>query len=149
MDCKLLLIDDPELIRVTMSHPKVWPHISEKHSSIPKEFDGLNHWGVFSDDNYHGFFRLDWVTGLVLEMHTVLLPSARGIVSKISRCKLEEIVRKWYPACNVVITKIPSYNRLAVKYAKDGGMEEMGIIKNGWDGHSGVCDLVMMQKEMR
>ena len=147
---ELKLIDDHGLIEATLMHPKVFKHISEygNDSCICDSFDGLiDFWGVFSDGMYYGMFRIDFVTSTVREIHTALLPSAYGCISKEARAMMEERCKNFY-RCKNLITKVPSDNKLALKFAKDGGMTEVGVIKNGWTGYNGIVDLILLQKDM-
>lgn len=148
----LLAIDDTELIRLTTTHPGVWKWVSES-TSIPNDplpVEGLiEYWGCFGeDDSYYGYFRIDSITSMLKEIHTCLLPNARGEKSKKFRNELEDLLGE-INGNFTLITKIPSNNRLALKFALDGGMAEVGVIRNGWNSRDGLVDLILLQKEIR
>lgn len=148
---KLCKLDSKRLIRATAEHPSVWRNMAEfgQEAFYPVFIDGmLDYWGVFCDDCYYGAFRIDTVTSSVKEIHTMLLPKAHGVISKLARDEMEKTIIDNYKDCRTLITKIPVCNRLAISYAKKGGMIEVGVISNAWESHNGVVDIVIMQKSM-
>jgi hypothetical protein len=134
-----------------MFHHKVWPYISEYDQAMyypTAMLDQADHWSVFDEDcNFHGFFRIDHITSQVKEIHTVLLPSAVGPIAKCAREQFYCFLGQEYGNCTL-ITKVPECNRLALKYATDGGMKEYATIRNGWMSKNGFCDLILLSRKV-
>lgn len=140
-----------ETIKRIITHPSLWPHVSEygQEEFYPVCLDGvLDYWLCSEDDVCYGLYRIDMITSQSREIHTALLPNARGRTAKDLRAMIEQILIAHYK-CRTLITKIPSTNRLAVKYAREGGMTEMGVLKNSWMcKNREVVDVIFLQKEL-
>jgi RimJ/RimL family protein N-acetyltransferase len=64
------------------------------------------------------------------EIHTCLLPHAWG---RSLRAALEMAEWIWRETpCRSLITHVPAYNRLALKFARQAGMTEYGVIPRSW-----------------
>lgn len=121
---------DLELVRQTMTHPKVYPHISDDTSPEPEEFippenDLIMYLAGYEHGEYRGLFMFHPVNGVTLEVHTCLLPSAYGKAHEFTAKALEHI---WINTSAVrIITQVPDCNRLAKVLAEKTGMTEYGV----------------------
>jgi RimJ/RimL family protein N-acetyltransferase len=133
-------ITDEELISSTIRHPRIWPSISDDGCPPPNEFrhqvsDAMIYLGMFSDDEFHGFFMLHRHNAICWEVHTCLLPSAWGKLSAILAGECIEWIFS-ETECRRLITNVPAGNILAKRLALSVGMTEFGrnprsFLKNG------------------
>lgn len=131
---------DWELIKSVMTHPKIWPHITDDFAVKVEAFEPINHesaWYVLVKDGEEllGLFALYPENRVCWKVHTCLLPNAWG---RRARQAAREGV-KWVfdnTECLRLITDVPEYNILAYRFAQMGGMVEFGknprsYMKNG------------------
>jgi len=134
---------DWELIRGIMLNPKIWAHISDDSTPPLDQFEPVQAehiWYVIVRDGEEvlGLFMLVRHNAVTWEVHICLLPSAWGRTLQAARG-----MAAWAFAnmpCLRIITHVPAYNRLALRFAERAGMTQYGInyrsyLKNGrlWD----------------
>lgn len=76
---------DAKLINSIVTHPKIYPHITDDFFPPPEEFNSeafLNVDGVYiltpkEGDRVYGAFQVVRHTGVLFEMHTCLLPECK------------------------------------------------------------------------
>lgn len=123
--------DDAGLIREIITHPRLYPWLTDEYSPGRDAFqpvmaEGI--WYVLAYDNAGlllGLFMFARHSPVVWEVHTCLLPGAWG--EPAARAARE--VAGWmfeHSGCQRIITHVPAYNRLAVRFAKAAGMTEYG-----------------------
>lgn len=131
---------DAELIEKTITHPKLYPHVSDDGCPDAGEFhaqlaDSMYYMAAHDGDRYLGLFLLHPHNLICYEVHTCLLPEAWGALS----VECGKAVVQWMfnnTPCQRVITNVPKYNRLALRLARNVGMTEFGVnaksfLKNG------------------
>lgn len=130
---------DIDLIKATITHQSVYCHVSDDTSPDPSEYapvpcDYATYLAAFVGNQYAGMFMLHMQNGATIEVHTCLLPNARGKAKKLAK----ELIEWVWSNTNAqrLVTCVPEYNRLAMKLALDSGMKEYGLnpcgfIKNG------------------
>ena len=127
---------DYELIRRIMTHPKVWPKISDDSSPAPEDFYPIESdmvWYVTVRDVHPDGIPAEllglWMfvphNGVCWEVHTCLLPEAWGERAHRAARMLAGWVWENTP-CRRVITNVPADNRVAFHFALDAGMEVYG-----------------------
>jgi len=121
---------DPVLIKKTITNPSVYPHVSDDMSPAPEDFSPVIDDGIFyvtatRDGEYKGLFMLHPINGVTLEVHTCLLPSARGAAYVYAKRLLSWVWEN--TAAMRVVTQVPANNRLARKLALAAGMTEYGL----------------------
>jgi RimJ/RimL family protein N-acetyltransferase len=131
---------DYSLIRKILTHPKIWPHISDDGSPAAAEFQPIQSeavWYIVVRDGEEilGLWMLHPHNSICWEIHTCLLPIAWGERGLEAARLLGEWIQKHIP-CRRVITNVPSNNRLALRFALEAGMTEFGVnpasfLKNG------------------
>lgn len=111
---------DLGIVRAILSHPAIAPHIAEDGvTSDPQEHDTL-HWMLITEGDPCGVFLVH-ATGLhCYEMHTCLLPHIWGAQAKEAARLLVGHVFDVLKA-RKLITRVPAYNRLALRFAKACG----------------------------
>lgn len=123
-----------------MTEPHVWPHISDDFSPPPDEFeppenDSITYLLVRLDGVPAGVFVFMPQNGVCWEVHTCLLPSLWGPgAAEAARQAARWVWRN--SECRRIVTNVPAYNRLALRFAKAAGMTEYGrnpksYMKNG------------------
>lgn len=131
---------DYSLIRRIMAHPRVYPHITDDACPPVEEFHPVESpeiWYVVvrAGEQLLGmwcFFPQNHVTW---EVHTCLLPAAYGEIGREAAKRMASWIWQNTP-CRRIITNVPAFNRLALKFAKAAGMVEFGrnersFLKNG------------------
>lgn len=136
MTIKIDRTHDMEMVRSILLHPAIWPHI---HDDNANECNPLDHEGLFwmlaADAEPAGVFLLHAHNSVCYEVHTCLLPRVWGdrAVEAAKAC------RAWMfqnTGCRKLITNVPAYNVLALRFAKRCGFKPEGVnrasfLKNG------------------
>ena len=135
---------DYSLVREVMTHPKVWPHVTDDGSPPKEAFrliesDYVIYLLAKDGDEVLGVWVLVPHNTVCYEVHTCMLPSAWG--ARAREAALIAIQFVWgCSSCARLVTNVPEYNRLALRFAKAAGMTEFGrnprsFLKDGklWD----------------
>jgi len=122
---------DYELIKKIVSHPKVYPYVSDDHSPAPQDWKPIENdvvWYVLVKDG--GEILGMWIfipeTQVCWKVHTCLLPNAYGERAR----KAAKLMAQWIwenTTCLRIVTDVPKYNRLAYHFARAAGMQEFGL----------------------
>lgn len=139
---------DYDLIREIMTHPKMWSWISDDFAGAPDQFQPARHPELLyvlvrDGEELLGMFLLVPHSPIMIEVHTCLLPNAWGLRASSAARDLP----KWLALntrCKRLITQIPDYNRLAVRFAESAGMEEYGRNLKAYMKNGELRDLVLM-----
>jgi hypothetical protein len=138
-----------ELVRLILTHPSLYPHMTDDFAGPPEEFRVNTHpdiWYVLVKSREggvpQGLFCLFPENGICWAAHVALY---RGIPPAMTR----QIGREWMAwlwantPCRRLIASIPVCNRAAMKYAADPegthllpfGVNEKSFLKRGrlWD----------------
>ena len=120
--------NDLELVRSILTHPKIYPHISDDFSPAAEDFlppasavyllarDGAEVLGLWL---VHPHNTVCW------EVHTCLLPTAWG--ARARAAAQAAIAWMWqHTSARRLITNVPTPNRLALRFAKQSGFIEFG-----------------------
>lgn len=136
-------ITDLALVRETVTHPSIWRHVS---------YDGLdaNAWDPPADavyvgawaDEFLGLWMVAHQTPLCCEIHTCLLPCARGVASE-GAAKMAAWIRD-NTQYKRVVTSVPAYNVLALSYARRAGMVEYGRNPAVWPRDGKAYDMILL-----
>lgn len=130
-------------VKMIVTHPKIYPHVSDDGSPRAEDFepDDKTAYLLAWHDNTEllGLFALHAQNMATVEVHTCLLPDARGEKAAMAA----QALIKWVWANTTfkrLVTCVPGYNRLALRFALMAGMTRYGIntrsyMKNGklWD----------------
>lgn len=138
---------DLALVKQVLTHPKIWPHITDDGCGAPGDFEPVDHPGfwyvVVENGTLQGMFTFQKQNAVCWEVHTCLLPSAWG---KMSR-EATHGVREWVWAnsdCQRIVTSVPAYNRLALRLAKASGMSEYGTNHKAFLRDGELHDLILL-----
>ena len=132
--------DDYELIRGVMTHPAVYPHISDDGCPPVEEFrpsESESLWYVVAEDagELLGLWLLVPLNSICWEIHTCLLPCAYGPRGQAAAKEMAAWIWANTP-CRRLVTTVPKPNQLALRFAVRAGMQEYGrnpasFLKNG------------------
>jgi RimJ/RimL family protein N-acetyltransferase len=143
---------DLELIRSILTHPRVYPKISDDFSPPASDYRPVSAglvWYVLAKDVYDeitdtlGLWLLHQQNGVCWEVHTALLPCAWGEPGLEAARMLPDWIWSHTP-CRRIITNVPSTNRLALHFAVKAGMKVMGINPASWLKDGMLCDQIML-----
>jgi len=145
---------DYNLIREIITHPKIWPHVSDDGSPPPDQYRPIENeqvWYVIVRDIYPDAGSQEilgcWIfhphNSICWEIHTCLLPNAWGErAHRAGRMVVEWI---WeHTACRRIITTVPSCNRLALHFALKAGLKSYGVNEASWLKDGKVWDQVCL-----
>jgi RimJ/RimL family protein N-acetyltransferase len=135
-----MLSEDQEFIRRTMTHPKVWPFISDDYSGAPEDFVPPLHGSFRYLTPEHkgervGVFFYHPHTAVLWEVHTCVLPEYWGDpATQAARAGLLWMVEN--TSCRKVLTHVPRTNQKARMFAlrvglKDEGVNRASFLKDG------------------
>lgn len=123
---------DMDLVRRIVTHPAIYPHISDDGSPaagdyLPPEGPGIYYLTPISDDGeVAGVFILHAHNSVTCEIHTCILPGHRGHSSvRYGREALRWMIDN--TPHQKIITHVPAYNRVALALARRVGMVEEGV----------------------
>ena len=120
-----------EFIREVMTHPRVWPHISDDNSPWPDAFEPIVHPGLYylapeCDGERVGVFLYHSHSAVLWEVHTCILPKFWGEpATQAARDGLRWMLDN--TKCRKVITHVPKPNVPARRFAMRVGMWSEGI----------------------
>lgn len=123
---------DSALIQRIMTHPRVWPHISDDSAPPAADFKpqvapSLCYVMVEDGETAIGLFLLEQRGAVHVEVHTCLLPTAwvRGSREIASQA----VAWLWAncPEIERLTTTVPRNNSLALRFAQALGMLEYGV----------------------
>lgn len=141
--------DDYELIRKIVTHPKLYPHVSDDFSPDACDYvpPGAGPYLIYllakDGDELLGMFLFVAHTGICWEVHTCLLPNAWGSRARLAAIGAAEWMFEHTP-CRRIITNVPSYNRLALRFARSAGMKEFGINERSYQKNGTLHDQVVL-----
>ena len=131
-----------------MRHPKLYDVCADdfqppRERFSPREDEAI--WYVLAREGVEvlGLFALAPQNELCWEIHTRLLPEAWG---PRALAALEGVIQ-WTFAntpCVRLVTTIPIYNRLALRYGDRAGFQRFGVNPNSWMKDGVLHDQVLM-----
>jgi RimJ/RimL family protein N-acetyltransferase len=139
---------DYGLIREILTHPQVYPHISDDGSPAPAEFQPLQSEAVWyivvrDEDEVLGLWMLHPHNSICWECHTCFLPHAWGSRACVAGRLLSQWVWEHIP-CRRIIGNVPACNRLALAYMKRIGFEEFGVNRASFLNNGRIYDQICL-----
>lgn len=122
---------DAAWIKEVMTHPRIWPRISDDHSPAPEDFEPILHEGLYYLSPEHrgapvGVFFFHAHSVVCWEIHTCILPEFWGPPAVLAaRAAMLWMVDN--TACRKIITHVPDDNPVAHRYARRVGMTDEGV----------------------
>lgn len=139
---------DLVLVKFIMTHSKVWPMITDDLAGNPEDFQPVDHpatYYLLAKDGEHllGVWVLNPENSVCWDVHTCLLPSAWGPIAR--QAVKEAMDWVWeHTQCRRVVTKVPYFNRVALRFAKLAGMVEYGVNPLSYLKHGVLHDQVLL-----
>jgi RimJ/RimL family protein N-acetyltransferase len=122
--------EDLDLVRTIMTHPKVWPYISDDFCGEADSFEpvlspALLYLEALDEEGPGGVWLYHPHNAICWEVHTCCLPEWWGPRAlQAARLTLRWVVE--HTACRKVITYVPVCNSLAYRFALRAGMVDEG-----------------------
>jgi RimJ/RimL family protein N-acetyltransferase len=139
---------DWQLIKGVVTHPRVYPHISDDFCPPAEQWEPNRHesiWYVVVRDGGEllGLWMFVPHNAICWEIHTCLLPSAWG------RRAREAAQQGWAwlwanSSCVRVITDVPECNRLALRFARAAGMTQYGLNPKSYMKNGQLHDVILL-----
>ncbi|MEW5709849.1 MAG: GNAT family N-acetyltransferase [Pseudomonadota bacterium] len=130
---------DAELVRKILTHPQIYPHVSDDGSPPPEEFDPRE--SVRNDAMYFlvpmaaerpaGLYVIYPHNSIMYEVHACILPEYRGAAAREAARAMVQWVFAHTP-CRKLIALVPAFNRLAHQYARRVGFMDVGVITRSY-----------------
>lgn len=121
---------DFALIKQIATHPKIYPAISPDGSPKAEDWKPLEDLLIYvlvkDGEELLGMFALFPQNPVCWEIHTCLLPVSYGGRSRQAGKGIIEWVFQNSP-CLRIVTNVPSYNALALKFAEQCGLTRFGL----------------------
>lgn len=140
--------EDWELIKKIIRHPKIYSAVSDDFCPPADQWEPIQHedaWYVIARDGDEtlGLWALFPENGACWKVHTCLLPEAYGERAAIAVREFSA----WLWAntkCLRVITDVPAYNRLALRFALNAGLTQFGINPKSYMKNGKLHDIIML-----
>jgi len=138
---------DAEYIKSCVTHPKIWEHSTDDGGLKRDEYTPIIadavYWLKPIENNIsYGVFFLHPHNFICFEAHTCLLPDIWG---RSVECGLSGI--EWMfsnTSCQRIITSVPSYNKLALRFAEKCGFKQYGVNPQSYLKNGKLHDLIML-----
>lgn len=137
---------DMALVAAIMRHPAIWPHVHD--DGTPEDWAPIDHEGMYwmlvtlDNGDVGGLFLVHAQNSFCYEMHTCLLPCARGAEAQ----QAGKLLAHWAfteTECRKLVTKVPAYNRPARRFAVACGGQQEGINRASFMRHGVLIDQIM------
>ncbi len=138
-ELRLTRSTDSALIKRVITHPRVYPHVTEDSAPEPEAFsvsEAVKHPNVhfltaYDQDELLGLFMVHQHNGVMYEVHTCLLPNAWGErATKAGKALISWVFEN--TSCEKLITLVPEGNTLALRFAKRCGLRLEGLITKSY-----------------
>lgn len=136
---------DMELVASIMRNPAIWPHIHEDGVTEPEpvDHDALYWMLATQDQTVVGAFLVHAMSSVCYQMHTMILPEYWGAVANsASRALLAWAFTE--TDCRKMITNVPAYNRVALRFAKLNGGQQEGVNRQSFMRNGVLHDQIVL-----
>ena len=139
---------DAVLIREIMTHPKIWPWITDDGSPAAADFEPAIHpslWYVlaFDGEELMGLWLFAAQSSACFEAHTCLLPGQRG--ERAGEAAKQVIAWIWANTpCRRIFTNVPRFNRAALYFAVRAGLIRFGVNEQSFLKHGKLYDQILL-----
>ena len=127
---------DWELIKRIVTEPSIYPKVSDDKSPLAAD------WQPIKDEKMYyllakqgidvlGLFAVAPENAVCFKVHTCLLPHSYGEKAATAAHELIAWVFRNID-CRRLVTDVPEFNKLALKFAERAGMTKYGFNPNSW-----------------
>lgn len=139
---------DYALVKHVITHPKIWPHAVDDFACSPEQWEPTQSelvWYVLVKDGAEvlGLFMLVQENAICWKVHTCLLPTAWGQRAKLAAREGVQWVWTNTP-CLRLVTDVPEYNTLALRFAHMGGMTQFGVNLKSYMKSGRLQDVILL-----
>lgn len=139
---------DYDLVKRIVTHPRVYPHVTDDFSLEASQWEPARHEGIYyllvkEDGELLGLFTVIPLNGICWEIHTTLLPQAWGPRAG----EAARAVQRWLweqTRCERLVTNVPEYNRLALRFARQAGLQQFGVNPASYRKDGKLYDQIML-----
>lgn len=117
---------DYELIKSIITHPEVYPYITDDYSAPSEEFEPIQDDNIIYLTTYHGLFALIPQSNVMVDLHTTILPEGRSRTISSAYEMFDWLSRN--TDYRKIITHVPVDNKRAYYAAIKAGFTEEGVI---------------------
>ncbi len=141
-------LDDLNVIAETITHPRIYPLVSDdfspsRESFIPSDHPSLYYLGAWDQQEYLGLWMLAPANSICWEVHTCLLPHAWG--RRAVEATIGAIEHVWTETqCSRIITSVPAFNSLALRLAERAGMTRYGVNPKSFLKNGSLIDQILL-----
>lgn len=139
---------DVELIKRVMTHPQIYPSISDDACPPAEQFqptmhETIHYMVVKDGEELLGLWVLSQQNSVCWEVHTCLLPCAWGDRAVLAaKTGLDWLWKN--TSCQRLVTNVPEYNLLAYRFSKAAGFQLFGRNSRSFLKHGKLFDQLML-----
>lgn len=138
---------DYDLIQAIIQDPRIYDRLSDDGSPKREDFRPIESdqliYLMVRDDRPLGLFMFVPQNAICIEVHTCLLPESWGSKAKEAGKRAGEWIFTNTPFRRIV-TNVPRYNRLALRFAEQCGMTTFGVNPKSYLKNGELHDQIML-----
>ena len=139
---------DYDLVRNIITHPAIYSHVCDDGCPTADKFQPITSdsiWYVLVKDDTEllGMFTFIPQNCATVEVHTTLFPISWGKRSHLAAKLVADWVWKNTPFVRIV-TNVPSFNRIALRFAQLADMKQFGINEKSYRKDGELFDQIML-----
>ena len=130
-----------------MTHPDIYPQISDDESPLPDYWqasEGHTYCLVTDGDEVLGLWAFIKKNAVVWEIHTCILPKARGRKAYEALKLLPAWAWANLKGARRIVTEVPDYNRPALVFALKAGMDKYGVNPKSYLKDGELHDVILL-----
>ena len=137
-----------EVIKAIVTHPKVYPAVSDDFSPPAEKWEPIqanvaHYLLVWDQGELLGLWAFYERSPITWEVHTCLLPLSYG--KRAQEAASEMATWIWVNTrCLRLVTEVPDYNRLALRFARAAGMVEYGFNEKSYMKNGHLCGIHLL-----
>ena len=135
------------LIQQIVTNPAIYPFVSDDGSPKAEDWkapESFKYCLVTDEDDVLGVWIFRQMNAVTWEVHTCLLPIARGKKGYQALKMLPEWAWKNLPKAQRVVTEVPESNGPALVFALRAGMEKFGVNKKSYLKGGKLLDVILL-----
>lgn len=139
---------DREIIRNIVTHPAIWPHVSDDFSGEPEVWeppigDGFIYTLALEAGEIRAMWMFEKTSPILFKVHTCVLPIGRGVWANEAAKKMALWIWE-HTECQRIVTDVPEDNRLALRFAEAAGMQQFGVNPRSYKKGGKLLDVILL-----
>jgi len=141
---------DMGLVREIMTIPAIYRAISDDSRPPIEQYEPPDHPAIwyllaYDGDDLLGLWVLVPENSICWDVHTCLLPLALGVKGRSVAAARGAIQWVWKNTdCRRLVTKVPAFNRLALRFSRESGMKEYGLNPKSYLKDGALHDQILL-----